>query len=64
MNAITCILENGSLVLIWLVSVTKIEFFKNDRYRDGKKKLSYIHGYVFLKKKKCNSADLQLKAAH
>ena len=53
MNAITCILENGSLVLIWLVSVTKIEFFKNDTYRDGKKKSkSYIHGYVFLKKKK------------
>lgn len=29
-----------------------------------KKSKSYIHGYVFLKKKKCNSADLQLKAAH
>lgn len=29
-----------------------------------KKSKSYIHDYVFLKKKKCNSADLQLKAAH
>ena len=38
MNTIICILENGSLVLIWLVSVTKIEFLKNDIYRDGKKK--------------------------
>ena len=28
-----------------------------------KKSKSYIHDYVFLKKK-CNSTDLQLKAAH
>lgn len=47
MNAIICTLENGSLFLIWLVSMTEADFLKNDTYK--KKSKSYVHGSVFLK---------------